>query len=408
MPGRIHIAIVVIACLLGLMFAGVSTFDFAQHLDREVHDLHCSFIPGARAELAQGAVSGCQVTMMSPYSSVLRTRFWGGIPISLPAMATFAFLAYRALDVLGRRGMARRRSAGVLFAFSAVPVLASLVMGVIALVELEALCKLCLGIYGSSLVALLAAGLAYASIRRAPIEGDEPAAPSGGMMTLVAAVQLGAFVGIAVAGYVLRMPDYSRFVGTCGKLDDASDPGKVMVDLDQNGASHQAIEVFDPLCPACRAFDRRLAGSGLDREIHRKAVLFPLDDTCNWMVDQALHPGACTVSEAILCADEGKGPPAKVVIDWAFEVQDKVREAAKNDPDAARRMVVDRFPDLGGCVGSDAVRQRLNKSLRWAVSHAIPVLTPQLFVDGTKLCPEDTDLGLEYSLTGLLQRGGGR
>ncbi len=408
MPGRVHLAIVVIACLLGLMFAGVSTFDFAQHLDREVHDLHCSFIPGAKTDLAQGASSGCQVTMMSPYSSVLRTSFWGGIPISLPAMATFAFLAYRALDVLGRHGVGRRRSAGVLFAFSAVPVIASLVMGVIALVELEAACRLCLGIYGASLVTLLAAGLAYASIRRAPLDTDDAHAPSAGMMTVAAFAQLGAFVGIAVVGYVAKMPDYSRFVGTCGKLDDTSDPGKIMVDLDKNAASHQAIEVFDPLCPACRAFDRRLVGSGLDREVHRRAVLFPLDNSCNWMVDQALHPGACTISEAILCADEGKGPPATAVVEWAFEAQEKVREASKNDPDAARRMVVDRFPDLGGCVGSDAVRQRLNKSLRWAVAHAIPVLTPQLFVNGTKLCPEDTDLGLEYSLTGLLRRGGGR
>ena len=46
------------------------------------------------------------------------------------------------------------------------------------------------------------------------------------------------------------------------------------------------------------------------------------------------------------------------------------------------------------------------RSLRWAVANALPVMTPQLFVNGTRLCDEDTDLGLEYTLTRML--GGAR
>ncbi len=48
------------------------------------------------------------------------------------------------------------------------------------------------------------------------------------------------------------------------------------------------------------------------------------------------------------------------------------------------------------------MRAKLNKSLRWAVSNAVPVLTPQLYVRGQKVCDEDTDLGLEYALTRML------
>jgi Vitamin K epoxide reductase family len=409
MPGRIHMVIFVLACLAGLAFASVSTFDFAQHLDRQVHDLHCSFIPGQRTAAVEGEAVGCQVTLMSPYSSVLRTRIWGGLPISLAAMGVFAFLAFRGVDLLGRVGIARRRAAGWLFAFSFVPLAASAVMGAIALLELEAACKVCIGIYGASLVAVLAAGLGFASCRRLTDELETPTASAGnGAWALVGFAQLGAFVGVPTLAYIGMMPDYSRYVGTCGKLADTEDPGGVMVALDQNNAAAVAVEVFDPLCPACRAFDRRLAASGLDARIHRRAVLFPLDDTCNWMVEGAVHPGACTLSEAILCADgaKGPGPTSKMVIDWAFEAQDAVRAAAKTDPTAARRMVVERFPELSACVGSAEVQQRLNKSLRWAVSHSIPVLTPQLYVNGVKLCPEDTDLGLEYSLTGLLERRG--
>ena len=36
----------VLAAAAGLFFAGFSTHDFVEHLDRQVHSIHCSFIPG--------------------------------------------------------------------------------------------------------------------------------------------------------------------------------------------------------------------------------------------------------------------------------------------------------------------------------------------------------------------------
>jgi hypothetical protein len=55
-------------------------------------------------------------------------------------------------------------------------------------------------------------------------------------------------------------------------------------------------------------------------------------------------------------------------------------------------------------VGSPEARSRLNKSLRWIVANNIRVLTPQLYIDKVKLCDEDVDLGLEYMLSGMLDR----
>src|SRR5687768_13400721 len=92
--------VVLVGALLGLVLAGISTADFVQHLDRQVHSIHCSFIPGASAETGS---TGCQVAMMSPYSSILRTKVWGGIPISLGAMAVFAFIGFYSLDLLFSR-----------------------------------------------------------------------------------------------------------------------------------------------------------------------------------------------------------------------------------------------------------------------------------------------------------------
>src|SRR5690606_25103413 len=92
MRRNLAIALATIAAIAGLVFSAVSTQDFVQHLDRQVHGLHCSFLPGMDAPDVSGE-TGCHVTLMSPYSSVFRDRVWGGVPISLPAMATFAFLA---------------------------------------------------------------------------------------------------------------------------------------------------------------------------------------------------------------------------------------------------------------------------------------------------------------------------
>jgi protein-disulfide isomerase len=164
-------------------------------------------------------------------------------------------------------------------------------------------------------------------------------------------------------------------------------------------ATTSAIEVFDPLCPACKGFEDRLRAAGLDKRLDRKIMLFPLDNTCNWMVDSAMHPGACAVSSAVLCA----GDRAKEVIDWAFAEQPAILAAAATDPSAAARITQAKFPELKTCMESAVTKTRLAQGLRWAIKNQLPVLTPQLYVGGKRLCDEDTDLGLEYTLSHMLE-----
>jgi uncharacterized membrane protein len=384
------------AATAGLVFAAFSTAEFAQHLDRQVHDIHCSFIPGAEAESDE--VSGCEVAMMSPYSSVMRTKVWGGLPIALPAMGIFAFLIWRALDLMLRKED-RKAAANFLIVATLIPVGASVVMGYIAATELHAACKICIGIYGSSAAAMIAALLC----RRAVLK-DAGARAEGGApkVWLTAASQLAVFVGLPVALYLSFAPDFSRYLGSCGALREQADPYGVMIELGGDTKSVEAIEIFDPLCPACRAFEERLDASEVQAQLRRKAVLFPLDSTCNWMVSRSLHPGACTVSKAILCADQ-IDKSGTAVIDWAFAQQEAILAASKQDPEAAKRMVAAEFPALAACVDSAEVEARLNKSLRFAVRNSIPVLTPQLYVAGVKVCDQDTDLGLDWALARMLE-----
>jgi hypothetical protein len=125
------------------------------------------------------------------------------------------------------------------------------------------------------------------------------------------------------------------------------------------------------------------------------------------MVTEAIHPGACAVSEAVLCASgavSGRrdAAAAGALLRWAFGRQPELRALAAKGERALRDRLEQEFPAVKGCLGGAQVRSKLTKSLRWAVANAIPVLTPQLFVAGSRLCDEDTDLGLEYTLARML------
>ena len=395
----------IIAALAGAWFTGFATADFASHLDRQVHDIHCAWAPGLVDDDAS-ASSGCKVTMMSPYSSVLRTLVWGGIPIALPGLATFAFLVFRGLDLFLNRREGDRGAARFLVVASLVPVLTSAVMGYLSIVELGTTCKLCVGTYVSSAACLaFALGAWRSSMAPTMAEdiaigaGAETEASGGGFGGLfVGFATLGGFVAVPSLVYLILAPDFSNFIGACGSLPAPEDKFGVMIALDENSGVPNAIEVFDPLCPSCKAFEERLEASGLDSQLHRSAVLFPLDQTCNWNVGETLHPGACTISGAILCA-EGN---ADAVIAWAFVNQEAIMAATKADPTAAAAMVSAQFPQVAACLGTPATKIKLTRSLKWAVANHLPVLTPQLYVEGVKLCDEDTDLGMDWALSRLI------
>jgi len=401
------LVVVLVGAIVGVLFAGISTYDFVQHLDRQIHTIHCSFIPGGGAALGS---SGCQTAMMSPYSSVLRASVWGGVPIALAAMSVFAFIAFFAIDLALSRRQDDPRATGFLAAATGLPVLTSIVMAYISITKLHSTCKLCVAIYVASAACLIGALVVWrraVAMRAAPVDTGQPglvrsAAPTVSHGYLAGAFGIGVlFVAVPIVLYLASAPDHSTYIGSCDGLAHPEDPYGVMVPMGRSRSdAAPAVEILDPMCPACRAFEERLAASGLEDRLDRRAVLFPLDSTCNWMVDEPIHPGACAISEAVLCA----GDRADEVLSWAFANQDRIVAAAKVDPEAAAKIAKQRFPELAECIGSPAAKSRLNKSLRWAVSNGVKVLTPQLYIDGVKLCDEDVDLGLEYTLTAMLDK----
>jgi uncharacterized membrane protein len=385
---------------LGVAFSAVSTYDFVAHLDRQVHSISCSFIPGL-AEAGTGNASGCYAVMMSPYSSVLRDATWGGIPIALPSLSVFAFLAFFGIALILKKN-AELKPAHLAFAVAAaaLPTVVSIVFWIIAVKAVGAVCKNCVGIYISSFGALVAAVAAFAVSARRPKPETPDSMPWGfyGLSFIEGVV----FVAVPLIVFLALKPAYTAEMARCGELMHPEDKYGVRVALHKNPGGAQAIELVDPLCPACKAFRDRLEASGLIDRLDLEGVVFPLDKTCNWMVSESLHPGACVVSEAVLCA----GDRAEEVLNWSLDNQEELRKMATVDPKAVADKIKAQFPFVAECVGKPAIKTKINRSLRWIISNSSRVMTPQLFVRGVKLCDEDSDLGLEFALNRLLSTEG--
>ncbi|WP_437671380.1 vitamin K epoxide reductase family protein [Sorangium sp. So ce131] len=423
--------------LLGLSFSASSTFDYIRHLDRQVHDLHCSFIPGLSAQA--GADSACRVAMYSPYSALFRESFWGGLPISLFALGAFAFFAAFALYVLLSAQHAPRRAAHFLFLAGLTPLAVSILMAVISAVRLGVFCKTCVGMYISS--ALLAAGGVWAfledrrearaaawsgaparaasaagagavgpTVPMAPLGVEGPAgaaaatpAPARRMGSWILLpcwlVALGVSTATPALLYASALPSYASYMTGCGKLEKPTEPNGALLHVKPPGAVQPATILVDPLCPTCKAFHQRLVAEGVFEKLDTTLVLFPLDSDCNWMLSQAVHPGACLISKAILCSDHR----ALDVLEWAYDNQEELLAGAKSGAGVAnvQAAIRQRWPGLDVCMDSKETALRMNRMLRYIVDNKLPVSTPQMFLGDTRLCDEDTDIGLSYAIRQL-------
>src|SRR4029079_9734169 len=141
---RVSVLVALVGSLLGLLFSSYSTFDYAKHLDRRLHDIHCSIIPGAPPT---DAADACRAAMYSPYSALLKDKYWGGVPISLFAVGAFIFFAAFSLYLFLAGAKAPRKAIGFFGAAAFAPVLASFVMIGIGLTKLGSFCLICVGIY---------------------------------------------------------------------------------------------------------------------------------------------------------------------------------------------------------------------------------------------------------------------
>ncbi len=384
---RLFALIGVIGAVWGLAFAAISSVDYASHLDRGLHDLHCSFIPGATAS---DDSAGCRVALNSPYSAVLKKSLWGGIPISLFGLGCFAFLVGHAAYLLAK-GPRASRNAGILyFLLAASPACVSAGMFAISYFELGAICKTCAGIYvGSAILFVSGLGVLLGSWPYRRESSWSSLASAGAGLVAIATFSL-----VPSLVYASFAPDHGEFVSKCGQIKQKEEKHDALLKLQGSAAERDAIFFEDPLCPTCKSLHDRLQQAQVLDKLAITLALFPLDDECNWMLDQALHPGACQVSRAVLCA---KDP--KQMLDWAYQNQNALVEAGKRGEKALVGVLEKRWgKGLSSCMSSNQTTLQLNRHLHYAVDNSVPVSTPQVFIEGQRLCDEDIDIGLMFAL----------
>ncbi len=393
MPGpksKLPAVLALIASLLGLLFASNSTLDYAKHLDRRLHDVHCSFIPGAPAT---SEAEACRVAMYSPYSALFKEHYWGGIPISLFALGAFGFFAAFAIYLLVAGPRAPRRSLQFFAGASLLPLLVSLLMFSISVLKLGTVCKTCAGIYISSTLLAVAGVLGFLSSKT-----DEPSMPRatvGPALPLIWLVALGVVSLVPALVYASSAPDERPYITKCGDLKIPTIKNDQFVKIATTHPVQPTLLFEDPLCPTCKAFHERLVGENIIEKLDINLALFPLDSDCNWMLDTALHPGACIVSKAVLCG----GDNARAVLEWAYEEQEYLTRAGKNGPDVLRAAIKQKWGDaMLKCVDDRKTDVRLNNHLHFASDNNIPVSTPQMYLGSRRVCDEDTDLGLRFTL----------
>jgi uncharacterized membrane protein len=409
-------AVALVGSALGLVLGGTSTRDYVNHLDRQVHDIHCSFIPGAAADTAENA---CQTAMYSPYSALMRDKIWGGIPISLLGVGAFAFFVAFSLYLLIAHDKAPRRAVRFLALTSLGPAVVSAGMAYISATELGHFCKTCVGMYIGAALLLIGGGAGWLIDRKqsafasagAPSAGSnvpdneadedigQPVRALGGSMLIPSwLLALGLFSLVPAGVYYQSVPNYSSHVAGCGELVKPVD-AKNAIRITPAGAQQPVVMLVDPLCPTCKAFHERLVSEGYWEKLDTTLVLFPLDSECNWNLTTPLHPGACLVAKAVLCDEQ----QPLTVLEWAYANQEDLLATAKSKDGEGKLMaqIKARFPALDACIQDKKTGRKLDEMVRFATDNKLPVATPQLFVGQQRLCDEDIDIGLPYALRRL-------
>jgi len=263
----------------------------------------------------------------------------------------------------------------------------------ISVLKLGTVCKTCAGIYISSILLAVSGLLAFFSSK-----SDEPSEPRGSVgpaLPLIWLIALGVVSLVPALVYAASAPDERPYITKCGELKQAQIKNDQFVKIATSHPLQPTLLFEDPLCPTCKAFHERLVGENIIEKLDINLALFPLDSDCNWMLDTALHPGACIVSKAVLCG----GSNARAVLEWAYEEQEYLTRAGKNGPDVLRAAIKQKWGDtMLKCVDDRKTDVRLNNHLHFASDNNIPVSTPQMYLGARRVCDEDTDLGLRFTL----------
>ncbi len=353
-PRRALVASAALAAL-GLVLAGVLAFEHAQ--------AHA----GATSFCAINEFVNCDRVATSGYSVVL------GLPI-----AVWGGFAYGLALLLSIAGLRARRPhptwpAGLLFVLGGLATVAAVALALVSEFAIGALCLLCAGSW-------VVSGALFAAAWRATDPGGVTAAVRADLArlgrrlprTVAVVVAGGACVALASAAY---RAGGSPYWDRPAKPIVAQAAGPVAPAAARSGGPTVVVEFSDYECPFCAMAHEQmnaLLAARPDVRLVRKN--FPLDETCNPVMKRQLHPGACALAAAAICADEqGK---LDAMSDALFRNQKQKLPLAE----LAKQVGVDPRA-FQACLGASSTERRLQQDIAAGIAIGIQA-TPTYVVNG--------------------------
>jgi len=268
-----------LAVSLALGLAGVVLSVLLARLHGQAHAGIASFC-------AISDVVNCDKVATSRYSVLL------GLPV-----AVWGVLGYGIASGLAASGLAARRPhprwpSGLLFLFGAVATAVSLTLALVSEFLIGAWCLLCMGSWAVA-AGLLAAG--WSACRGAgvgaAIRADVAVLRASPRRSAAAAALLLAAVAVLAGVY----PRYWQHAPAPRGLATAAGPG---------AGPGVVVEYSDYECPMCaRAHEETRTFLARRPDVKLVRRQFPLDSSCNPAVKRQIHPTACALARAGLCAE---------------------------------------------------------------------------------------------------------
>ena len=235
----------------------------------------------------------CETVALSPYSVFLR------LPVSLWGTAAFLLEIIAAAIALAdsRRGRPAR-GWGILICSSVAGIVVSAALFTIAHTIIHSLCPFCVSIY--ILCIAIAATIGVDAVRRrrsiASMFATDLRGLAGPPLALLALPPLLVAAGLAA---------YPRL------YDTGACPGRTDVSLCSEPSTYgnprarvRITEYSDYECPFCAMthFALRRAVETYPEDVVLVHVQFPLDRSCNDLLDKPFHSSACSAARAAVCA----------------------------------------------------------------------------------------------------------
>jgi protein-disulfide isomerase len=307
----------------------------------------------------------CDKVALSSWSMFL------GVPVAAWGVVGYTLMAALAAWGLSGRRLHAHWPAGLLLVLGTVAGLVALALGLVSKLIIGTWCLLCAGSWLASLGLLVASWTACRAIgAAAAVRADLQAV--GRQPRRAAALVVAGLVALLLL--VVGYPRVEAGARSAGAAAGASAPAALPPPLP--AATGPAVLFSDYECPFCAlAHDelRETLRKRPDIQVVRRN--FPLDQACNPIMKRPMHPRACELARAAICAEE----------QGQLEAMDDALYASQKAPVPVEELAARLKLDLGrfkACLGAPATGARLADDIEAGVKAKLRS-TPTYVVDGT-------------------------